>query len=88
MIINTIYKLEPVIEINNTTCVAKLIFNNKEYIGEANLNPKDEEFFSEKVGLNIALSRARILLLKDYYSRQDTEYKCLEKAYNEAILYG
>ena len=40
-------------------------YNNRIYQGVALLHPEDKDFFSEKVGYNIAISRARIEALED-----------------------
>lgn len=48
---------------------------NENYVGEAFLHPDDKDFYSEKVGTNIALSRARL----------DAMYWLRAKIYNQIV---
>lgn len=90
MIIKTIYNLEPECEAYNDIGVCKvyLTFQGERYCGTAQLAPEDSDFFSEKVGLNIALSRARIVLLKDLIKQTKIAANIKYQMYQEAIEYG
>ena len=67
-IISAIYKAPvkavAVSEINGEVVVL-IDFNGKLYEGVATLHPEDEGFFSERVGKNIAKSRARLTIFQD-----------------------
>lgn len=65
-----------------------LRYKNREYVGAAFVHPDDEEFFSEKVGYSIALSRARIQILKDEKERLRQEYIDKMRLYNDVLGYG
>ena len=88
MIINVIYETEPKTEIDNTCCIAYLLINGKIYTGKAHLNPEDADFFSEKIGFTIALSRARRAALEDIYHNNKIELVNRISMYNEAIKYN
>lgn len=49
-------------EEHKVSCIIK--YNNKEFIGEANCHPEDEEYFSTRTGGVIAEVRAKIKLFK------------------------
>lgn len=87
MVVKTIYKIEPKITVHEQlgTCQAILEYENKLFIGNAWLSHKDIDFFSEKVGLNIALSRARIQLLKYVLNKAITNYNIRNQMYREVI---
>lgn len=63
-------------------------YQGRIYQGVALLHPEDKDFFSEKVGCNIALSRARIEALADvlYETRQEARYK--EQMLYEVTRFG
>lgn len=65
-----------------------LLYKDKEYVGVAFVHPSDEDFASEKVGHGIALSRARIQILKDEKQRLLQEYKDKRRMYNDVLGYG
>lgn len=65
-----------------------LLYKNKEYVGVAFVHPDDKDFASEKVGHGIALSRARIQILKDERQCLLQEYKDKMKMYNDVLGYG
>lgn len=65
-----------------------LQYKNREYVGAAFVHPDDEDFASEKVGHGIALSRARIEILKDEKERLFQEYKDKMRLYNDVLGYG
>lgn len=88
--IKTIYNLEPTCRVypEGGGCHVWITYNNHTFHGEAHITPSDKDFFSEKVGLHIAHSRAIISALK-FASRQskliyDTKYQM----YQEAVNYG
>lgn len=88
--IKTIYDLEPncFVDEDNGLCIAKLTFQGKEYIGKAQTAPEDMPFFSEKVGLNIATSRAIIQILKEKYNEARLIHKIKFQMYQEATNNG
>lgn len=63
-------------------------YNGRVYQGVALLHPEDKDFFSEKVGYNIALSRARIEALEDILIDIKTEEKIKEQMYYEATTFS
>lgn len=69
-------------------CLVVIKYNNRTYDGRAITHPDDEEFFSEKVGYSIALSRARIQILKDEKERLRQEYIDKMRLYNDVLGYG
>ena len=69
-------------------CLVVIKYNNRTYDGLAITHPDDEEFFSEKVGYSIALSRARIQILKDEKERLRQEYTDKMRLYNDVLGYG
>lgn len=77
-IVNAIYNA-PIIrkaycDIEGTTHIV-IKYNGKYYGGWARTNDSDKEFFSKKVGRNIALSRARLNAMKAELKRCDIEYR-------------
>lgn len=67
---------------------ATIQYNGKLYRGSAALHPEDANFFSEKVGKTIALSRARQAALKDEITRAEEIAKVKYQMYQEVIAYG
>ena len=65
-----------------------LQYKNREYVGAAFVHPDEEDFASEKGGHGIALSRARIEILKDEKERLFQEYKDKMRLYNDVLGYG
>lgn len=88
--LKAIYDLEPTYEVHEDCgiCLVWLTYNGKKYKGIAEVSPDDENFFSEKVGLNIALSRARIKLLKDAVKQARIVADIKYQIYREATEYG
>lgn len=88
--VKAVYDLQPTYEVDKHMgiCRVWLTFRGTTYTGQAKLSDHDKEFFSEKVGLNIALSRARISILQDLKQQAkliaDTKYQM----YQEALNYG
>lgn len=76
-IVNAIYNA-PVIRCshfddNFTSVVIK--YNGQTYKGMSYVHPDDREYFSKKVGRNIALSRARTKAMKAELKRCNVEYR-------------
>lgn len=88
--IKTIYSLEPSYEVNELAglCTVILTFQNKRYVGTAQISPEDRDFFSQKIGLNIATSRAIIKILKDKYEESKLIANARDSMLREAIEYG
>jgi hypothetical protein len=63
-------------------------YNHRLYEGVALLHPEDQDFFSEKVGTNIALSRARIEALEDALIDLKTEAQVKAQMYLEVTRFG
>ena len=88
MIIEAIYDLEPQTMTDGNKCVIKLRYQDRIYIGSATIHPNDKEFFSEKVGFNIALSRARIKIMEDVYKEAKQEALFKNRMLKEATNFG
>lgn len=69
--IKAIYNAKPRYKVFPEIGFCQLYFtiNDKIFYGESHACPNDMDFFSEKVGLNIALSRARITAL-NYFKQE------------------
>lgn len=63
-------------------------YQGRFYNGEALLHPQDKDFFSEKVGSAIALSRARIEALKDVLQETQLEALYKQKMWFEVTKFG
>ena len=63
-------------------------YNGHLYQGVALLHPEDKDFFSEKVGYNIALSRARIEALEDFLIDVSYEAQLKQQMYLEVTKFG
>ena len=88
MLLKTIYELTPETNIIGTTCYVRLTYQGENYYGCALYNEEDGDFFSEKVGFNIATSRAMIELLTDLYNKTKNEYNIRRRMYLEATQFG
>lgn len=89
--VNTIYKLDPVCNIddkNPNICRVYLTFNGQRYCGAAVCSPKDADFFSQKIGFNIALSRARIKILEDMTNQAKLIAQVKRQMLFEAAQFG
>ncbi len=88
--VKSIYKAEPTYFVcpKSGECIVYIQVQGKNYRGTALLAPEDKDFFSEKVGLNIALSRARIEALKDLVKRNRDIAKIKYQMYQEVTHYG
>ena len=88
-LIHNIYTAPIVCQVScGPECYVGIKYNNRIYNGYAITHPDDEEFFSEKVGYSIALSRARIQILKDEKERLRQEYTDKMRLYNDVLGYG
>ena len=88
-LIHNIYTAPIVCQVScGPECLVVIKYNNRTYDGYAYAHPDDEEFFSEKVGYSIALSRARIQILKDEKERLRQEYINKMRLYNDVLGYG
>ncbi len=63
-------------------------YNGRIYQGVALLHPEDKDFFSERVGYNIAISRARIEALKDTLFEVRTEAQIKKQMFDEVTRFG
>ncbi len=89
--IKTIYELDPIsynVDEETGECSVILKYQNKEYTGIAHARPEDMILFSEKVGLNIALRRARIAIFKDKYLEAQQIATIKNQMYQETIDFG
>lgn len=88
--VKAIYNIEPIYDVYPEAgiCQTFITFQGKTYSGVAQLAPEDKDFFSEKVGLNIALSRTRIKILKDKLQEAKQIEKARTQMYREATGYG
>lgn len=84
-IIKTIYSLTPVDRSRcaNREIVMTITYNGKVYSGIAYCHPDDKDFSSRKVGQRIALSRARLQLLKSERDKVNEEVHWKRRVYTE-----
>lgn len=68
--------------------LATILYNGQLYEGIASLHPEDKDFFSEKVGKTIALSRARQEALQAAIYEAQTIAEIKYQLYQEVIAYG
>ena len=86
-IVKTIYNLTPLDRspcLNNET-IMTLTYNGHVYVGIAKCHPDDMAFISRKVGRRIALSRARINLMKAELKKEKDKYKIISDFYMEIM---
>jgi hypothetical protein len=62
--------------------------NGLVYSGMSCIHDEDSNFFSEKVGFTIALSRARISILEDELKKAREKYENKIRYYDEVLGYG
>lgn len=87
-IIKEIYKAPMTYSNEDNTVFAFLNYQGKEFVGVAKLHPNDKDFFSIKVGNNIARSRARISALKYEKIKAYREYKNKRNFLEQLMGYG
>lgn len=66
----------------------EIVYNGKVYKGFAQLHPQDAEFYSPRVGKAIALSKARMSLIKDRIQQAKKIAEIKYQLYQEVIGYG
>ena len=81
-------KKQFVVDDISSTIHAHIFYNGQWYRGEARLHPEDENFFSEKVGKTIALSRARQQALKEVLHEATVIADIKYQMYQEITGYG
>ena len=88
--IKAIYKAEKQFVVDDISSIihAHIFYNGQWYRGEARLHPEDENFFSEKVGKTIALSRARQQALKEVLHEATVIADIKYQMYQEVTAYG
>lgn len=90
-ILKKIYKLEPkchIGEFNGEYCEAVINYKGKTYCGDAFCHVEDKEYFSEKVGFNIATQRALLKILKHERDEAKKIYDAFYVAYQEATVWS
>lgn len=70
------------------TTKIEIRYENRTFRGWAALSPEDKEFYSKKVGYNIALSKARINALEYYCKQEEKKYKQRFVFLQEVLGYG
>ena len=65
-----------------------VFYDGHRWTGKAHLNPKDTDFFSTRVGKRIALSRARIQIMRYELNKMQEAIKQRELFYREVCGYG
>ena len=70
---------------DNSLTIVTIAYNTNYYAGAAQCCPEDKDFYSKKVGYNIALSRARLNLYNDLIASNELKYKELKKYYYSVI---
>lgn len=73
---------------NTGTVTASLTFNGHTCTGSAFLHPEDKDFFSYKVGRQIATSRARIEILKIEVNKAQQTFNNKTTFYQEVLGFG
>lgn len=68
--------------------VVQVTYNGKKYQGHAQLHVSDAKFYSPRVGKTIALSKARINILKYEAKQAELTYKYKNQYYNEILVQG
>lgn len=87
-LIKSIYNAPMTYKYDGIFSSVTIIYNGKKYYGAAVVHSNDKDFASEKVGLNIALSRARIKILEDMLVKTKQIADIKYQYYQEAINYG
>lgn len=70
------------------TTYVSIKYNGKCYLGTTMCDYKNREFFSERVGRRIALSRARTQALQEAYESANNEANIKERMYREVLNFG
>lgn len=87
-IVTQIYKAEPTYShtVPSNIIEAIITVNGQRFIGTSGCAPDDDEFFSMKLGKQLALSRARISALQHFYEDTYKIYDGKYQLYNEIRL--
>lgn len=90
--VNAIYKA-PIIhkrvpKNNWGATYVSIMYNSKTYIGKAFSSHTEKDMFSERVGIKIALSRARQSALKDAYKQAQNIANIKTQLYREVLEFG
>lgn len=70
------------------TTYVSINYNGKSYLGTAMCIPEHKDFFSPRIGRQIAKSRARLKALADAYQSAETEASMKERLYREVLNFG
>lgn len=81
-------KFETVVDEGFAYVYAAIFYNGQIFQGHASLHPEDSNFFSEKIGKTIALSRARQEALKYAIKEAQTIADIKYQLYREVTAYG
>ena len=90
-VVSAIYKAPMVAEAideNIGGTIIGILYNGKMFIGSAKLSESDKDFYSYRVGRNIALSKARIEVINYEIKKSKKEMKYRYDFYQEATKYG
>ena len=90
-VVTAIYKAPIVAEAideNIGSTIIRILYNRKMFIGSAKLSESDKDFYSYRVGRNIALSKARIEVINYEIKKSKKEMKYRYDFYQEATKYG
>lgn len=87
-IINAIYSAPYKVDFHGRDIYVEIKYNNHLYIGSAHCHPEDLDFYSEKVGQTIALTRARIKILREEYYKISKLLTSKYNFYNEVTGHG
>ena len=68
--------------------IVTIKYENTYYSGIAWLSELDKDFYSKKVGYNIALSKARIKALQYYYEQEKKKYEQRYQFFQEVLGHG
>lgn len=89
-VVNAIYKAPTITQLVNEKsgiCIVGINYNGKIFSGRAKLAENDKDFFSEKVGKTIALSKARISAMQYEIKKTRKELQYRYDYYQEATKY-
>lgn len=89
-VISAIYKAPTITQVVNEKsgiCIVGINYNGKIFSGRAKLAESDKDFFSEKVGKTIALSKARINAMQYEMKKTRKELQYRYDYYQEATKY-
>jgi hypothetical protein len=85
-VIQAIYKAPvKIVSQGSDSMIVAITYQNQDYWGWSSLHPDDKDFFSEKVGYNIAKSRARKKALKAEKIKIEKELRIKKQLYSEII---